>query len=145
MFNSTKVCSNVKPSTSRRLVQRHDDGKIAFRRRTVATDKLPFRPVNDTSNIRRGRNVHYLGKHHLLWTQLPDHRLQFREANIVVERTQVKLRRGAVQHTNTKATTFLGIKVLANGDAMAGLFVRKEFLVNESSIGVNFVELSVNR
>lgn len=90
-------------------------------------------------------NGRHLGKDHLLWPQLPHHRLQFRETNIVVERTQVKLGRGTVQHTNAKATTFLGIKVLANGDAMSGLFVRKEFLVDEGSVGVNFVELSVDR
>lgn len=51
LFNSTKVCSYVKPSTSRRLVQRHEDGRIVFRRRTVATDKLPLKSTS-ISNLR---------------------------------------------------------------------------------------------
>ena len=82
-----------------------------------------------------------LGKQDLLGPQLPQHRLQLGTTNIIGERAEIELRSGAVQHANPEAVLVIFPATFTDRNAVARLIIRKEFLVDESPVGVHLVQL----
>lgn len=98
---------------------------------------------------------------YLLGTNLPHQRLQFGSTHIILEGTQVELRRGTVQHAHAESMPFvfplghdpalalvqvrraIRPRFLKHRNTMAGLFVCEELRVNKSAVRVYFIEFSV--
>ena len=71
LLSSLIVWSKVYPSTSRKLVHRHEDGSVALSRRVVERDKLPYEII--VVLIRQiVRQTTYLSEYDFFGSQLPE-------------------------------------------------------------------------
>ena len=74
---------------------------------------------------------------------MPDQSLEFRTASVVVKRTHIEFRRRGIENTYAKSAFIqLWIK-FSDRDAMACLFVREKFPVDQSSVGIDFIEFTI--
>jgi hypothetical protein len=79
----------------------------------------------------------HLGKYDFLGSQLSEEGFELGPTYVVIEGTQVELASCAVQNTDPKTSVFSTFLILPNGETMAGLVVDKEFIVNQSPVGVD--------
>jgi hypothetical protein len=58
---------------------------------------------------------------------------------VVIEGTEVELAGCAVQDADTKTPVFSTLFVLSDRDTVTSLIVNKQLVVNQSSVGVDFI------
>lgn len=88
----------------------------------------------------------HLGEDKLFRPQLAHHRFQARPTHVVLERAQVELGRRAVEHAQPEAARpergLLCRGLLAERDAVAGLLIREERVVDKRAVRVHLVEFA---
>ena len=118
---------------------------MTFSRRVVATDKLPYVGIDKEHKLRKtaGNVMSHLGEYDFLGSQLSEECLELCSTYVIIEGTQVELASCAVKYTDTKAPVFSTFLIFANRETVTGLIVDKKFIVNQSPVGVDFVEFPV--
>lgn len=81
----------------------------------------------------------YLREYDFLRPQLPKQSLELCTTHVVVESAEIELAGCTIQDAYPEAPIFPTCLVLTNGETMSGLIIGKEFIVNQSTIGVDFI------
>jgi hypothetical protein len=114
---------------------------MAFSKRVVATDKLPYVDIDEGRGLRKitGGFISHLREYDFLGSQLSEEGFKLCPTYVVIEGTQVELASRAVQNADPETSVFPTFLILPNGETMAGLVVDKELIVNQSPVGVDLI------
>jgi hypothetical protein len=114
---------------------------MAFSKHVIAMDKLPYVNIDERRGLRKTTHgfISHLGEYDFLGSQLSEEGFELCPTYIVIEGTQVELASCAVQNADPETSILSTLLILPSGETMASLVINKEFIINESPVGVDLI------